>query len=62
MTPSGAQTQKTPNELERSRPSSPRENVATTIVPSWGFPKMNKWRVLAACFVYFCNGLNDSGK
>lgn len=29
-------------------------------MPSWSYPKMNKWRVLAACSVYFANGLNDA--
>ncbi|CAD0113451.1 unnamed protein product [Aureobasidium uvarum] len=53
-------TTKTPNELEMSRPPSPSQ--ATEMVPSWGFPSMNKYRVLAACAVYFSNGLNDACK
>lgn len=50
----------TPNELEMSRPPSPVQ--ATELVPSWGFPSMNKYRVLAVCGVYFGNGINDACK
>jgi hypothetical protein len=50
----------TPNELEMSRPPSPSQ--ATEMVPSWGFPSMNKYRVLAVCGVYFANGINDACK
>lgn len=50
----------TPNELEMSRPTSPIQ--ATELVPSWGFPSMNKYRVLAVCGVYFGNGINDACK
>lgn len=59
--PTGAQTPKTPNELEMSRPPTPKASGGAAIAPSWSFPKMNKWRVLAACAVYFANGLNDAG-
>ena len=55
----GVQTPKTPNELEMSRPSSRRQSVAT-VVPSWSFPSMNRYRILAACGVYFANGMNDA--
>ncbi|KAI4795270.1 MFS general substrate transporter, partial [Aureobasidium sp. EXF-8845] len=51
-------TTKTPNELEMSRPPSPSQ--ATEVTPSWGFPSMNKYRVLAVCSVYFANGINDA--
>ncbi|KAI4794922.1 MFS general substrate transporter, partial [Aureobasidium sp. EXF-8845] len=51
-------TIKTPNELEMSRPPSPSQ--ATEVMPSWGFPSMNKYRVLAVCSVYFANGINDA--
>ncbi|KAI4737044.1 MFS general substrate transporter [Aureobasidium sp. EXF-12298] len=51
-------TTKTPNELEMSRPPSPSQ--ATEMMPSWTFPSMNKYRVLAVCGVYFANGINDA--
>ncbi|KAG9957755.1 MFS general substrate transporter, partial [Aureobasidium melanogenum] len=51
-------TTRTPSELEMSRPPSPTQ--AAEVVPSWSFPSMNKYRVLAACTVYFGNGLNDA--
>lgn len=53
-------TQKTPNELEHSQPPTPKQGDAALIVPSWSYPRMNKWRVLATCMEYFGNGLNDS--
>ncbi|KAF2459153.1 major facilitator superfamily domain-containing protein [Lineolata rhizophorae] len=56
-TPVGAQTPRTPNELEMSRP---QLNDVAYIAPSWSNPSMNKWRILSACLVYFCNGFNDS--
>ncbi|KAI5251098.1 MFS general substrate transporter [Aureobasidium subglaciale] len=54
----GSQTPKTPNELEISRPPSPEQ--ATEVVPSFGFPSKNRWRVLAVCVVYLANGLSDA--
>ena len=51
---------KTPSDLERSEPSTPTNERATSIMPSFWFPKMNKWRVLAACLTYFGNGMSDS--
>ena len=51
---------KTPNELERSQPPTPKQDEATNIVPAFWYPKMNRWRVLSACTQYFGNGLNDS--
>ena len=53
-------TIKTPSDLEMSRPPSPSQ--AAEVVPSWSFPSMNKYRILAACTVYFGNGLNDACK
>ena len=55
-----ASTSKTPNELEHSQPPTPKRDDASNIVPTLWFPKMNKWRVLAACLEYLGNGLNDS--
>lgn len=53
-------TSKTPNDLERSEPSTPTNERATSVMPSFSFPKMNKWRVFAACLTYFGNGMSDS--
>lgn len=50
----------TPNELEASPPQSPVADSGTAIVPSFWYPTMNKWRVLAACLIYFGNGINDA--
>lgn len=50
----------TPSELERSQPPTPKQEHAANIVPSWRYPSMNKWRMLAACLEYFGNGLNDA--
>ncbi|KAF2241064.1 MFS general substrate transporter [Trematosphaeria pertusa] len=57
---SGAQTPKTPNELEMSRPPSPVGNDAVPIMQSWNNPPMNKWRILCCCLIYLGNGINDS--
>jgi hypothetical protein len=51
---------KTPGELEQSQPSTPQGHEGADIVPTFWYPKMNRWRVLAACMEYFGNGLNDS--
>lgn len=58
---SGAQTPKTPNELEMSRPGSPTGNEAVPLMQTWNSPPMNKWRILCCCLIYFGNGINDSG-
>lgn len=50
----------TPSELESSPPQSPTIDGATSIAPSFWYPAMNKWRVLAACSIYFGNGINDA--
>lgn len=53
----GAQTPHTSNGLESGTPV---DANFTGIVPSFSYPKMNKWRVLCACLTYFGNGMNDS--
>ena len=58
-----ADTQATPNDLEARLPQSPTfecGSTANTIVPSFWYPAMNRWRVLAACLVIFGNGMSDS--
>jgi hypothetical protein len=55
-----ASASKTLGELERSQPSTPQGHEGADIVPTLWYPKMNRWRVLAACMEYFGNGLNDS--
>ncbi|KAK4989545.1 hypothetical protein LTR50_003152 [Elasticomyces elasticus] len=57
----GAQTPKTSNELEENSLPRSRVNEVTGMVPSFLHPRMNRWRVLSACLVYFGNGMNDSG-
>ncbi|KAF2467667.1 MFS general substrate transporter [Lindgomyces ingoldianus] len=51
---------RTPNELEMSRPPSPRGDDAVGLMQSWKKPPMNTWRVLSCCLIYFGNGINDS--
>lgn len=58
--PADPSPSKTLNELERSQPPTPQQDQATNIVPSWRYPAINKWRILAACAEYFGNGLNDA--
>lgn len=53
-------TPKTPGELEESQPSTPKGHEGADIVPTFSYPKMNQWRMLAACWEYLGNGLNDS--
>jgi fucose permease len=57
-----ADSQTTPSDLEASPPQTPTfgASTVTSIVPSFRYPAMNRWRVLAACLVYFANGVNDS--
>lgn len=50
----------TPSELESSHPPSPTTDGATSIAPSFWYPSMNKYRVLAACLIYFGNGITDA--
>jgi hypothetical protein len=57
----GIQTPKTPNELEMSRPPTPKQDEAVGLVQTWNNPPMNKWRILCCCLIYFGNGLNDAG-
>ena len=61
-TPSGAQTPRTPNELEQSRPPSPDygDTDAVDILQSWTNPPINRWRVLSCCLMNFAGGLNDA--
>ncbi|KAM0717267.1 hypothetical protein Q7P37_007119 [Cladosporium fusiforme] len=58
--PSASMSYTTPDELESSPPQSPTIDGATSITPSFWYPAMNKWRVLAACLIYFGNGINDA--
>jgi hypothetical protein len=58
---SGAQTPKTPNELEMSRPPTPRSDEAFGLMRTWNSPPETKWRILSCCLIYFANGMNDSG-
>jgi hypothetical protein len=60
-TPTGAQTPRTPNELEMSRPPTPRQDDAVGLMRTWNSPPMTKWRILSCCLIYFANGMNDSG-
>jgi hypothetical protein len=60
-TPKGAQTPKTPNELEMSRPPTPKQEDAIGLMRTWNSPSMTKWRILCCCLIYFANGMNDSG-
>jgi hypothetical protein len=57
----GAQTPKTPNELEMSRPPSLRREDAVGLMRTWNDSPMTKWRILCCCLIYFSNGVNDSG-
>ncbi|OCK83446.1 MFS general substrate transporter [Lepidopterella palustris CBS 459.81] len=50
----------THNELEMSRPPSPKRDEAVMLVQTWSNPSMNKWRVLSCCLIYLGNGMNDS--
>lgn len=65
-TPSGMQTPIEPatpmdlNELEMSRPPSPKNDEAIGMMQSWNDPPKNKWRILSCCLIYFGNGINDS--
>ena len=58
--PTGAHTPVTPNELEMSRPPSPRNEDAVEVMQTLTNPPMNRWRLLSACMMCFGNGLNDS--
>jgi hypothetical protein len=60
-TPAGAQTPKTPYELEMSRPPTPRRDEAVGLMRTWNSPPETKWRILSCCLIYFANGMNDSG-
>lgn len=57
-TTNGTQTPTTPNELEMSRPASPRSEEPAEIIQTLSNPPMNKYRLLSACLMCFGNGLN----
>jgi fucose permease len=61
-TQKGAQTPRTPNELEMSRPPTPRADDAIGTTRTWNGHPMTKWRILCCCLIYLSNGINDSGK
>lgn len=50
----------TPNPLLASRPPSPRADQAAELVQSFFYPRMNRYRVPAACLLYLGNGMTDS--
>ncbi|CAK3925957.1 related to MFS efflux transporter [Lecanosticta acicola] len=54
------ETSKPPDDLERSEPPTPIQDRTTSVLPSFSYPAMNKWRILAACITYFGNGMSDS--
>ncbi|MCJ1275800.1 hypothetical protein MMC21_003603 [Puttea exsequens] len=57
----GAQTPRTPNELEASRvPTPDHEGDVFEAKQTWSSPPINKWRVLTVCLMNFQNGLNDA--
>ena len=56
----GDERSTTPSQLEASPPHSPVGDGGIAVVPSFWYPMMNKWRVLAACLIYFGNGINDA--
>lgn len=58
--PNGAQTPNTPNELEMSRPPTPRMEEAVSQIRTWNADPMTKWRILCCCMIYLSNGINDS--
>jgi hypothetical protein len=60
--PKGAHTPRTPNELEMSRPPTPRMDEAIGTTRTWNGQSMTKWRILCCCLIYFSNGINDSGR
>lgn len=55
---SGVETPMTPHGLEMSSP--PQGAQTASVVASFGYPKMNKWRVYAAGAIFFGNGLSDA--
>lgn len=50
----------TPRDLESRTPSTPAPIAVAGVSPSFFYPAMNRWRVLAACLIYFGNGMSDS--
>lgn len=60
MSPIEPQTPTSPNELEASRPPTPKRGTAASALPTFWYPRMNKWRILCSCLIYFGNGMSDS--
>lgn len=58
--PGPSATPMTPDELERSNPSTPRQNEVVDEAQTLSNPPMTKWRLLSACLMNFGSGLNDS--
>lgn len=56
----GAQTPASRGDLLASSPPTPIRNEAASLAHSFWYPHMNRYRVGAACLIYFCNGLVDS--
>lgn len=48
--------------LGRDKPSSFHQEDAADTLQKWNTPRINLWRVMSCCVVYFGNGINDSGK
>lgn len=60
-TPSGAQTPRTPNDLEQSSAPSPEYGpYAVEVKQTFSNPPINRYRVISACLMNFQNGLNDA--
>jgi hypothetical protein len=59
---SGAQTPRTPNDLEMSRPASPTVNEMDGVdaMQSFSNPPMNRFRMIAVCLLNFSNGMSDA--
>jgi hypothetical protein len=59
---SGAQTPRTPNDLEMSRPQSPTEAEidGVEVLQSWSDPSINKYRMASVALQNLGEGLNDS--
>src|SRR5438034_5056707 len=48
-----------PKDVETVNPLIIGEDNATELVQTLSNPRMNKWRLLSACFIRFAQGLND---
>lgn len=57
---SGIQTPRV-NDLEMSRPPSPRDGrMEVEAIQSFWYPRMNRYRMVAVCAANFCSGISDS--